>query len=611
MVAASGGKGGSGNWLLVIRVSSILILIAGLTLVWRRKQAVKQFLSSSFLGVQEEEESDTGPQFESTYLQSEREDPKVVFEPAVADFPATPEEEPEDLDAVASEPEAMDKDGESEPPEEDEESPPLSNDPYGVLVIDSKETVLGWVDEQVDVGLEDVSSDPFGDFATDKPYRRDRRPGVTDQTTDEIIDEILHVDPEAAVETVPEEGETLQDSVKADRISADHSFPTLSLAEAEDLDQKISTNDDLEECLRDGIRVETLSPVSLFIFDKHLLTVGKGDSSQLTCCLVDRLGPPDQEPLQYELQHALFDSPFERDGVIFGITEKGLVALGLGQSGLLELGVLTPGGWDAEKPLEDTVASRASLVWSSDESCIVGIAGVGCAGFRMSPQDTDLPAIILWSLPDAASQAGLPVSNVVKVPSGVGFADGKGTLVVLDPATGEMVWNGDLPGLFLPEEGVVSIVSTEGAVIYFKEEEEGVVSLGVVSDPVREAPSTGRFEVGSAPRIVAVEDGLLLVTDRQVQFVDDEDFTTVWSYEAETAKVIKVVHDHSEVAIHLIADGGDDRVIVLGKHSGTVLWETDSSEMDLSNLSDLVLHRGRLLVWGQDAKGAAILKLID
>jgi hypothetical protein len=49
----------------------------------------------------------------------------------------------------------------------------------------------------------------------------------------------------------------------------------------------------------------------------------------------------------------------------------------------------------------------------------------------------------------------------------------------------------------------------------------------------------------------------------------------------------------------------------LGKNSGSVLWETEADEADMTRIAGVVVQDGNLLIWGESEKGEGVLRLVE
>lgn len=115
--------------------------------------------------------------------------------------------------------------------------------------------------------------------------------------------------------------------------------------------------------------------------------------------------------------------------------------------------------------------------------------------------------------------------------------------------------------------------------------------------------------LGKPLSLHVLEDGVVLLNDKGVFFLDTPYLSLRWDFFALKGQPVRVAVDLVQTAL-LIRHEDLDSILVLGRNSGVDLWEITPEEHGLKSIHDLLIYDDQVLLLGLSLDGTGCLKLV-
>jgi hypothetical protein len=376
----------------------------------------------------------------------------------------------------------------------------------------------------------------------------------------------------------------------------------------------VFVSEGVEMELGEGIVFEDARPVALFPLGDRFGCVSKS-RDQTEIHLVQRQASGNLSICNAPLIHESCISMFYRAEALWVLHEAGISAYvpeGTELRNVANLEAPGPGTTgDLAGNAESGIPSGRRPLWGSDGTLIASWPGQSVGGYRIRGKSEGIGAESIWSYDEKAPGFSPPASNLAAISNKVCFVSQSGTLHLLDPATGKELKRLPLPGVWVPEGWPVSIASSEKCVIFAQKETDGRMSL--ISFPViaEERSKQAAITPCLQPSVFDMGEALLFLSEKEIALFEVGELGRVWSIPLGETQPLDFSCEGSQIAVLVRDEGGRTRVMVLGKNSGAELWRVDPEEIGMTQFSGLVVHEGRLLLWGEGQTEQGILRLVD
>ena len=371
-------------------------------------------------------------------------------------------------------------------------------------------------------------------------------------------------------------------------------------------------SDDVEMELGEGIVFENGRPEALFPLGESLGCVSKsGDQTEVR--LVRRETSGDLAVCSTSLKHEPCTSMFYRAEALWLLHKDGISAYVPDGSELREVVEVEVPGIPSESVgnAEGGIPAGRSPLGGSDGTLIAVWSGQSVGGYRIRGESSEVRVELIWSHDQKVPEFSPPASNLAAISNRVCFVSQSGSLHLLDPVTGKEQKRVPLPGVWMPEGWPVSITSAEGCVIFAQKESDDRMSL--TSFPVIAETRSKQAAITPClqPSVLNLGEALLLLSEKEIALFAVEELDRVWSIPLGERQPLDFSCEGSQIAVLVRDEGGKTEVIVLGKNSGAELWSVNPEEIGMTRICGLVVHEGRLLLWGEGNAEQGILRLID
>jgi hypothetical protein len=229
--------------------------------------------------------------------------------------------------------------------------------------------------------------------------------------------------------------------------------------------------------------------------------------------------------------------------------------------------------------------------------------------FRLDEEAEPRGVDRLWSFSSGEDSRNL-VSNAVPLGDRIAVLDAERNLILVEPSNGAVYWEGPLEDAYIPPSGPVVLTSTGNRLVYIAKAGEKGMRIADFTGPGVPTNSHSILKC-KTPALFGMEDGILLVSDTEIAFFEERELALSWSLPLDGVAPVDLSVDRSQIAILVREPEGYTRVIVLGKNSGSVLWETEADEADMTRIAGVVVQDGNLLIWGESEKGEGVLRLVE
>jgi hypothetical protein len=410
--------------------------------------------------------------------------------------------------------------------------------------------------------------------------------------------------------TEPEKAEELEPLPEEPEIEIQTPPISIGIGEITPFDVFVSGGIEME--LGEGIVFENTRPAALFPLGDSIGCVSKS-GNQTEIHLVQRQASGDLAVCGSPLKHEICISMVYRAEALWVLHEAGISAYVPEETELRKVVDL-----DAPGTIGDSVGNAASGIplgrrplWGSDGTLIASWPGQSVGGYRIRGKSEGIGAESIWSYDEKSPGFSPPASNLAAISNKVCFVSQSGTLHLLDPATGKEQKRAPLPGVWVPERWPISIASSEECVIFAQKESDDRMSL--ISFPViaEERSKQATITPCLQPSVFDMGEALLFLSEKEIALFEVGELGRVWSIPLGETQPLDFSCEGSQIAVLVRDEGGRTRVMVLGKNSGAELWSVDPEEIGMTQFSGLVVHEGRLLLWGEGRTEQGILRLVD
>jgi hypothetical protein len=380
--------------------------------------------------------------------------------------------------------------------------------------------------------------------------------------------------------------------------------PQLEGGEKAIFGNRVVSQPDLEDKLREGVILAGVAPVSLWPLGNYFGLAGRSDQGMATLVLVDRRAPSEQAFLTTELPDPEIHWLTGWSGAIWVGVPAGVRVFIPRDATLDESAFVGFDSWCA--PPECPPVPPRPPLWFGDDHLILPVSQGLLVALEVSREENRITIREVWR----TRLEGALASDLLRIEDQVGFLDTGGHLMGLDPSTGQ-VQNIGAGHLIHPPKGDLPPVALSGGKSCCLIRADEQVEVCILDAAAGSVLSRAPIPSGAPMGFVTVEEGAVLVTDQEIVFFEDPGLAIRWKYplEGKTPRQFSV-GDH-EVSFLARDQDGRDLALVLGKNSGSELWQVTTEEAGMSRLAGMRIETGWMLLWGEGEEGSGVLRLMD
>jgi hypothetical protein len=420
-------------------------------------------------------------------------------------------------------------------------------------------------------------------------------------------------EPESIVEPEPEPKPVMSVVPALFREEIRYAFSTgLELTERGNygaLESRFFSELEMEEAIYSGITLWTFQPCAIELHEQFMLIQGRDATTrQSDFLLLDRMAISTSTAItrrEKEQNQSLSLIWFEK-GLL-----KGRVDGQLARINLNKVDLTSPFTCKVEsQPLfnEEIRVDSFTLTDLGEGYLAVRIPDQGLAVYQMEVEGPDLVLHLCWSVFDNFISDPVMMTTP-RTPPTMAVVSRTGRLIYHNRTTGEVNREWMLDGW--DSVSSIKLVPLSRWLILAGSDGDGTRILAIPNDPKKRDRIIAAKCEGDV-LIEPIEGDLLLSDGQQLTYFDEFDLEEIWTCPLENSSLQGISWEGSEIAL-LLKDSQTENIHirVLGKNSGSDLYDIATSDTGLVKINDLVLHHSQVLLTGVDADGQGLLRLID